>query len=110
LSIASVFPSQAEAGNWLVAVNVANSGYASAEVPVTVRSDSNSVTQRLLVPARGKAVQRLLIQGKPIEVQVNDGTIPETEASVHLTKFDQDAGSSSSSSQIRSDLPRTPQP
>jgi hypothetical protein len=102
LSIESVFPSPASAGNWLVAVNVANSGYASAEVPVTVRSDSNSVTQRLLVPARGKAIQRLLIQGKPIEVQVNDGTIPETQASVHLTKLDQDTGSSMSSSQSSS--------
>jgi hypothetical protein len=102
LSIEGVFPSFTSAGNWLVAVNVANSGYAAAEVPVTVRTDSTSVTQRVLVPARGKAVQRILIQGKPIEVQVNDGTIPETEASVHLTKLDQAAqatGSSSSSSQ-----------
>ena len=91
LSIESVFPSTASAGDWLVAVNVANSGYAAAEVPVTVRSDSNSVTRRILVPARGKAVQRILIQGKPIEAQVNDGTIPETQASVHLTKLDQPA-------------------
>jgi hypothetical protein len=88
LSIAGVFPSAAAAGNWLVAVDVANNSYAAAEVPVTVRSDSNSVTQRLLVPARGKAVQRILIQGKPIEVQVNDGTIPETQASVHVTKLE----------------------
>jgi hypothetical protein len=42
-------------------------------------------------------VQRVLIQGKPIEVQVNDGTIPETQASVHLTKLDAESGNSSSS-------------
>ncbi len=99
LSIEGVFPSAASAGNWLVAVNVANSGYAAAEVPVTVRSDSASVTQRLLVPARGKAVQRILIQGKPTEVQVNDGTVPETQASVHITRLDVPADRSSSSSQ-----------
>jgi hypothetical protein len=99
LSIAGVFPSATSAGNWLVAVNVANSGYASAEVPVTVRSASASATQRLLVPARGKAVQRILIQGQPTEVQVNDGTIPETQASVHVTKLNGQADSSSSSSQ-----------
>jgi hypothetical protein len=92
LSIEGIFPSAASAGNWLVAVKVANAGYAAAEVPVTVRSDSNSVTERVLVPAHGKAVQRILIQGKPIEVQVNDGTIPETQASVHLTKLDVDSG------------------
>jgi hypothetical protein len=95
LSIASVFPVPAESGNWLVTVNVANSGYASAEVPVTVRSETNSVTQRILVPGRGKAVQRLLILGKPTEVQVNDGATPETQATIHITKLDQASGSSS---------------
>jgi hypothetical protein len=103
LTIEGVFPTTTSAGNWLVAVNVANSGYASAEVPVTVRTDSTSVTERLLVPARGKAVQRILIQGKPTEVQVNDGAVPETQASVHMTKLDDAAGSSSSQ-------PNAPQP
>jgi hypothetical protein len=88
LTIDSVFPSPEQAGNWLVAVNISNAGYASAEVPVTVRSDTNSVTQRIVVPGHGKAVQRLLILGKPIEVQVNDGTVPETQASVHITHLD----------------------
>jgi hypothetical protein len=93
LSIEGAFPSTASAGNWLVAVNLANNGYASAEVPVTVRSDSASVTQRVRIPAHGKAVQRILIQGKPTEVQVNDGTVPETQASVHVTRLDQDTSS-----------------
>ena len=92
LTILGAYPTTASAGNWLVAVNVANRGYASAEVPVTVRSDSNSVTQRVLVPARGKITQRLLIEGKPTEVQVNDGTVPETQASVHVTKLGDAAG------------------
>jgi hypothetical protein len=104
LTIEGVFPTTTSAGNWLVAVNVANSGYASAEVPVTVRTDSTSVTERLMVPARGKAVQRILIQGKPTEVQVNDGTVPETQASVHVTKLN-DAGSSSSPSQLNPPQP-----
>jgi hypothetical protein len=89
LSIDGVFPTAEQAGNWLVAVNVTNLGYAAAEVPVTVRSGSNTSTQRVLVPARGKVVQRILIQGRPFEVQVNDGTVPETQTTVHLTKLDQ---------------------
>jgi hypothetical protein len=88
-------PTGQEAGNWLVTVNIANSGYASAEVPVTVRSATNTVTQRVLVPARSTADQHLLIQGKPTEVQVNDGTVPETQATVHITKLTDAAGSSS---------------
>jgi hypothetical protein len=73
-----------EANGWLVAVDISNSGYAAAEVPVTVRNADTSVTQRVLVPARGKATQRILIQGRPTQVQANDGTIPETQASVHI--------------------------
>ncbi len=95
LAISSVYPTPEQAGNWLVTVNIANNGYAAAEVPVTVRSFSNSVTQRVLVPARGKAAQRLLILGKPLQVEVNDGVTPETTAAIHITHLDQPAPSSS---------------
>jgi len=88
LTIDSAFPSNPSPGSWLVAVNISNSGYASAEVPITVRSDTNSTTQRVVIPAHGKSVERIMILGKPTEVQVNDGTVPETEASVHITKLD----------------------
>ena len=83
-AIDSVFPAAAEAGNYLVAVNISNSGYAGAEIPITVRSDKNSVAQRILVPGHGKVVQRILILGKPTQIQINDGTVPETQASVHV--------------------------
>jgi len=61
------------------------------------------LTRRLLVPARGSAVQRILIPGKPLEVQVNDGDMPETQASIHVTKLGEAGDRSSSSSQ-----PETP--
>ena len=69
-------------------MNISNAGYAAAEVPVTVRSDTNSVTQRVVVPGHGKAIQRILILGKPTQVQVNDGSVPETQASVHIKKLE----------------------
>jgi hypothetical protein len=69
-------------------VSVANSGYATAEVPVIVRSATAIATKRLRIPARDKAVQRILVQGKPTEVQVNDGTVPETQASIHVTQLE----------------------
>lgn len=87
LSIESVFPTTANSDSSLVAVNMVNNGYAAAEVPLTVRSDLTAVTQRILIPARGKASRRVLIQGKPLEVQLNDGAVPETQASVHVTKL-----------------------
>ena len=85
-----------EANGWIVTVDLANSGYAAAEVPFTVRNPDTSVTQRVLVPARAKATERILIQGRPTEVQANDGTVPETEASVHIRNLP-NADSNSSS-------------
>ena len=93
LAIDGVFPEAAEAGNTLVAVDIANSGYASAEVPVTVTA-AGAVTRRVIVPARGKATVRILVQGKPTEVRVNDGSVPETEASVHVRDLVSGASSS----------------
>jgi len=84
IAIGDVFSAPTEAGNWLVTVNLSNSGYASAEVPITVGTPETSITQRVFVAGRGRAVQRFLIQGKPTQVQANDGTVPETEASVHV--------------------------
>jgi len=96
LSVAGIFPTSASAGNWLVAINVANAGYASAEVLVTVRSASTFVSKRVLIPAHGTATERILVQGKPTEVQVNDGTVPETQASIHITRLDEAEDTSSS--------------
>ncbi len=91
LSITGVYPSAVGAGNWLVAVDLANSGYAAAEIPVTVRARSGSgltsVTRRVRIPARDKITARILILGKPTSVQANDGTVPETEASIHITNL-----------------------
>jgi len=98
IAIDSVFPSHTEGDNWLVAVNLSNSGYAAAEVPVTVSNAATSVTQRVVVPARGKAVLRILLQGQPSQVQANDGTVPETEASVHIRNLDGVSNGGSSSS------------
>lgn len=89
LTIDKVFPNAVQSGNWLVSVTISNAGYAAAEVPVTVRSATNITTEQILVPARGTVTPRLLIQGKPAEAQVNDGTVPETQASVHITHLDQ---------------------
>ncbi len=92
LSIAEVFPHAAQGGSVLVAVNVNNTGYAACEVPITVHTAKGSQTERVFVPARGHAVRRILVLGQPTEVQVNDGTVPEIEASVHKTTITGTAG------------------
>lgn len=99
LTIDKVFPNAVQSGNWLVSVTISNSGYAAAEVPVTVHSATNTTTEQVFVPARGTVTPRLLVLGKPTDVQVNDGTVPETEANVHLTTLDQQNQDASSAPQ-----------
>ncbi|HEY3703410.1 MAG TPA: hypothetical protein VGL22_00010 [Terracidiphilus sp.] len=84
LTVDKVYPT-VQGSSTVVAITISNSGYAAAEVPVSVRTTENSITQRVRIPEHGSVVQRIVIQGQPIEVQVNDGTIPETEASEHIT-------------------------
>jgi hypothetical protein len=89
LRIANVTPSQlqpngAAAAGWLVAVEVHNDGFADAEVPVIVRSADANETRQLRVPARSSASVRIVFAGRPGQVQVNDGTVPETESSTHI--------------------------
>jgi hypothetical protein len=89
LSIESVYPTAASVpGSYLVAVNLANTGYTAVEAPVQVVSLSTTVTQRVMLAARSKSVQRILIQGIPTEVRLNNGTIPETQATVHSKTLD----------------------
>jgi hypothetical protein len=92
LSIVSVTPSQLTSrgglpAGWLVAVEVHNGGYAEAEVPVTVRSATAKETERLRIPARSSASTRIVFAGTPEEVEINDGGVPETEASVHTLRL-----------------------
>src|SRR5271156_387684 len=84
LAIAGVYPNKASApGSYIVAVDVTNSGTAEAEVPVSVSSGTTTVTERLRVPAKSRISHRFLLPGQPAEVAVNDGTVPEVDASVH---------------------------
>jgi hypothetical protein len=97
IAVGTVFAAPTQAGYWLVTVNLSNTGYAAAEIPVTVRTADTTVTQRVLIRGRGTAAQRILIQGNPTEVQANDGTVPETQASVHIKSLSDEPDKSSSS-------------
>ncbi|HEX7157487.1 MAG TPA: M1 family aminopeptidase [Edaphobacter sp.] len=90
LSIVNVTPrdlSTAGRTSWLVAVEVRNDGYAAAEVPITVRSGKLTKTEYLRLPGRSTASTRILFEGVPEEVQVNDGTIPELTTPTHTQKL-----------------------
>lgn len=88
LSILSVTPRvlQDKAGKdtgWLVAIEVKNDGGPTAEVPVTVRSGTLTSTEKLRIPGHSSASTRMVFQGVPEEVVVNDGSVPEVAAASH---------------------------
>ena len=84
LSIENITPSPGSAADsYIVAVTVANGGAAVADVPVTVYSADATVTERMRIEGKGRSTHRFLVHGEPEQVQVNDGTLPELQASVH---------------------------
>ncbi|HEU4635132.1 MAG TPA: hypothetical protein VFS41_03075 [Edaphobacter sp.] len=92
LSIVNVTPRDLPARNgkgvsWLVAVEIHNAGAVNVDVPVTVRSGTLTSTHRVNVPAHSNVSTRIVFEGVPQEVQVNDGTIPETAEPIHIWKL-----------------------
>jgi aminopeptidase N len=100
LSIVNVTPRQLEAhsglpAGWLVSVDVRNDGDAEAEVPITVRSapglsagaNAATETQTLRIPGHASISRRIVFASTPAEVQVNDGSVPETRTSIHTRQL-----------------------
>ncbi len=91
LSIANVSPRELTAkdgrGGWLVAVEVHNAGDAAVEVPVTVRSGTLTATERIRVLGGASTSTRILFEGEPTEVVLNDGSVPEVGQSLHVVKL-----------------------
>ncbi|MBS1822615.1 MAG: hypothetical protein JST61_11680 [Acidobacteria bacterium] len=91
LSIVSVTPrslsTRGKGTSWLVAVEVRNAGSVTADVPVTVRSGALTSTVRVSVPPKAATSTRVVFEGVPQEVLVNDGTVPETTAPMHLFRI-----------------------
>jgi hypothetical protein len=69
--------------SYLVSVEVSNDGYASVEVPVSVSTADRTETQRLLVPGRGRSTAHIVVHAAPTLVTANDGSTPETSATIH---------------------------
>lgn len=92
LSIVNVTPRDLPARNgkgvsWLVAVEIHNAGQVNVDVPVTVRSGILTSTERVHIGPNSTVSTRILFEGVPQEVQVNDGTIPETTEAVHTREL-----------------------
>lgn len=79
--IESAVPRETLNNSYVVAVTIENTGGAGAEIPVTVRSATGEQTLRVTIPAHQKVTTRLSVPGKPTEVVINDGPVPESDKS-----------------------------
>ena len=83
-------------GSFVVAVTVENQGTATTEVPVIVRGENGESSARLQIGPKQKETTRVAVQGKPQQVIVNDGSVPELKSGGHVFKFPANTDSSSS--------------
>ncbi|PYX86062.1 MAG: hypothetical protein DMG68_16555 [Acidobacteria bacterium] len=78
--IVSVYPRKTLGNAYVVTVTVENLGEAGAEAPVTLRSAEGDVTKRLGVRGKATASIRIEVPSLPQEAVVNDGSVPERDA------------------------------
>jgi len=78
--VESVYSSKTATG-YLVTITVDNLGLAAAEVPVALRTESGPIGKRVVVRGKSKASLRMDTNSVPLDVTVNDGSVPESDTS-----------------------------
>ena len=86
--VSSAYPRKMAGSNYIVTVTVENRGNAGAEVPVTLKMEDRQVTKRLEVRAKSEAVIRIESASTPQEIDVNDGSVPESDMSNNVYKIE----------------------
>jgi hypothetical protein len=84
--VESAYPRATVNGGYVVTVAIENLGDAGAEVPVILRMQAGEVTKRLEVHAKSKAAVRIEAASMPLEIVVNDGSVPESDLSNNVFK------------------------
>jgi hypothetical protein len=74
-------------GGYIVTVTVENLGNAGAEVPIKLTGEGGDATKRLQVAGKSKASIRIELPSSPQQVEVNDGSVPESDLSNNRMKI-----------------------
>ena len=77
--VQSVHPWKTEKDVQMITVTLENLGNAGAEVPITVTFEGGEITKRIEVRAKATGTIRIELLGKPSEIVVNDGSVPESD-------------------------------
>jgi hypothetical protein len=71
----------------MITVTLENQGTAGAEVPFTVRCEGGDIVRRLEVHSKSTATTRVELPGTPLEIVVNDGSVPESDLTNNVFKI-----------------------
>jgi hypothetical protein len=72
----------------ILTVTLENLGLTGAEVPFTVHCADSDVTQRIEVRAKSTATTRVETSCAPLEIVVNDGSVPESDLTNNVFKIE----------------------
>ena len=89
--VQSAHPWKTEKGAQMITVTLENLGPAGAEIPFTVHCAEGDVYRRLEVRAKSTATTRVELPGSPLEIVVNDGSVPESDLTNNVFKIEAQA-------------------
>ena len=90
--VESAFAHKTMTNSYMLTVTIDNLGTAGAEVPVTIRMNGGEITRRAEVRAKSKATIRIETPGAPLEIRVNDGSVPESDLTNNTFKVESPQG------------------
>jgi hypothetical protein len=85
--VQSVHPWKTDKEVQMITVTLENLGAVGAEVPFTVRCEGNDVSRKLEVRGKSTATLRVELPAPPIEIVVNDGSVPESDLTTNVFKI-----------------------
>jgi len=86
--VVAAYPWEAAGDAHVVTVTLENLGDAGAEVPLILNMEQAQMTKRLQVLGKSKATVRIEALSAPLEVLVNDGSVPEKDLSNNVYKIE----------------------
>jgi len=86
--VESAFARKTMTGAYLLTITIDNLGGAGAEVPLTVKFAGGEIGRRLEVRAKSKGVIRVETSAAPLEIVVNDGSVPESNPENNTFKIE----------------------
>ncbi len=85
--VQAVHPWKTEKEVQMITVTLENLGDAGAEVPFTITFEGGEITKRIEVHAKATATTRVELPGTPSEIDVNDGSVPESDLTNNVFKI-----------------------